>query len=331
MTAVNVGTPGQDAGRGVAAAIYIQSPTISTSGRFPIPQGCKRIEALLCGGGGGGNDGGGGFGGCGVFEIPVVGTFLDVVIGAGGAAASVGSLTYISAAGTIYAKIGGGGGGNGISGAFGGSGAGGGVSGKGGDGGIPPIGKLLWWVTGDGTTGAAPSSYFLDSAVTAKSSAHRQLPAGAGPGGQLYNDSGTIGGIVAGNGSLGGGGGGAAGASAATAVAADGGGGSKTGTAGGNGSLGGGGGGDPGGGSGGGNGGSLVAISIWGYQGQVNGAGTVGTNGGGGGGGGMLGAGAAAATVNGGAGGNGGGGGGGKGSGTAGAGGNGFAALRFYF
>jgi len=121
FTGLSVGAAGQSISR------YTQSPTITSSRTIAVPEGVKRIEALLCGGGGGGglasqNGGGGGFGGLAIIEIPVTGSPLQVVIGAGGAAGTGteptnggdGSPTYIVSAGTRYAEVGGGGGGGGV-------------------------------------------------------------------------------------------------------------------------------------------------------------------------------------------------------------------------
>ena len=103
----------QGAGTGTTGGItrYIQTQTIQTSRIVPVPPGTKRIEALLVGGGGGGGVGGGGFGGAALIEIPVTGSPLEVVIGAGGAGNSFsgGSSSYIVSAGTRYAEVGGGG------------------------------------------------------------------------------------------------------------------------------------------------------------------------------------------------------------------------------
>jgi len=100
---------------------YTQTGVLATSQTVAVPAGTKRIEALLCGGGGAGgaaanNYGGGGFGGLQLFEIPIVGTTLDIVIGSGGTGVlgnvgNRGGTTTVGSAGTIYAATGGGGGG----------------------------------------------------------------------------------------------------------------------------------------------------------------------------------------------------------------------------
>jgi len=117
MSVMNAGLPGN---QNTAGAIYnyVQTGVYQSSATVPVPPGTKRIEALLCGGGGGGsggvNGGGGGFGGCQIFDIPVAGLPLQLIVGAGGIAASpggIGGTTAVSSAGTTYARVGGGGGG----------------------------------------------------------------------------------------------------------------------------------------------------------------------------------------------------------------------------
>lgn len=138
---------------------YTQSATLTTSGNIAVPPGTKRIEALLCGGGGGSlaTYGGGGFGGLQVWAIPVTGTSLDYVVGAGGNN-GIGGTTSVSASGVTYAEVGGGGkggqnggigaGGVGGAGRSGGSGGGAGPgSPTGADGpasAMFPCGTLLW-------------------------------------------------------------------------------------------------------------------------------------------------------------------------------------------
>ncbi len=94
---------------------YTQSTTYTSSQTVTVPVGTKRIEALLCGGGGGGSyyfsnsDGGGGFGGLQIYNIPITGSSLVLVVGAGGARNIAGGTTSVSAGGTMYAAVGGGG------------------------------------------------------------------------------------------------------------------------------------------------------------------------------------------------------------------------------
>ena len=98
---------------------YTQSATLTVSQAISVPADTKRIEVLLVGGGGGGGNStapnsvgmsaGGGFGGAAIIEFPVTGSPLSLVIGAGGAANTDGSPTYIISAGAIYAEVGGGG------------------------------------------------------------------------------------------------------------------------------------------------------------------------------------------------------------------------------
>ena len=330
---------------------YTQTPTITTSQTIPVPNGVQRIEALLVGGGGAGYGGatgdghmgsGGGFGGLYVLEIPVTGSPLQVVIGAGGVASSLrstvgtaGSPTYVVSAGTRYAEVGGGGAGavndfTANSAGMGRSGGGGGGASAqfvGQDGGGPPIGRILFCAypqqapyhyreqTGAGTT----NSYYT-----------------SGRGGYLGST---------GFGGINGGGGGGGGSVASTQTYAGGNGGPGGGGAGGSfnsnsfagaGGMGGGGGAVGGTTSGGtGSGGSLASVSIWGYTGFAGGTQSTGAQQGGGGGGGLLSAGAANSGAAGGNGGNGGGGGGGAYNATSGNlpgnGGNGCAVIRFYF
>ena len=105
---------------------YTQTGAITSSQTIGVLSGVQRIEALVAGGGGGGGGGqpggsangaGGGFGNAAIMEIPITGSPLQVVIGAGGAgalntpltASGNGSPTYIVSAGTRYAEVGGGG------------------------------------------------------------------------------------------------------------------------------------------------------------------------------------------------------------------------------
>lgn len=303
---------------------YIQTPTITSSQTIAVPPGTQRIEALLCGGGGSGGGfagGGGGFGGAAIMEIPITGSPLQVVIGAGGVSSNNGSPTYIVSAGTRYAEVGGGGGG-GAQNTIAGSGRSGGGGGGGstqagfgfvaGTGGCPPIGNMLWCIyptSGPNTrvdiTGSGGAYSFYATAGCGMRSDGRNPGLdgsfGGGGGGGQFNIGAGAGG--------GGGGGNSSGLGAG-------------GTAG---NFGGGGGGDNN--ATGSAGGSLTsATSVWGYSGFTNG---IGANNCGGGGGGLLSAGSNGNSSIGGDGGNGGGGGGG-GSGGGGAGGNGFAAIRFY-
>lgn len=314
----------QGAGAGAAPGAitrYTQTSTLLNSTTIAVPNGVKRIEALLCGGGGYGSYGGGGFGGCAVIQIPITGNnqVLSVVIGAGATGTSAaGSPTYVVSAGTRYAEVGGGGSGdnngsqkNGRSGG-GGAGGGGPNSGvrTGGNGGSSPIGNVLWM------------AYTNVSVGKFRGYANQCPPtAGAGSSG-IYN--GLPGIEPAANGSFGGGGGGGAGDFDDTVPNNWAGGSGGQGGGGGSGmvtatpSTGGAGGIGAGGGRGitaNGAGGSLTGVSIWGYTGFAN-------NGSAGGG--MLAAGSASPSFAGGLGGGGGGGPGGNG-------GNGFAAIRFYF
>lgn len=310
-------------GPGVVAGTisrYIQTPLILTSQTIAVPPGTQRIEALLVGGGGAGQGyngaqgGGGGFGGAAIIEIPVTGSPLQIVIGAGGTPNTgndnnntAGSPTYVVSAGTRYAEVGGGGRGQcsniggtyyaGGTGRSGGSGGGlnpwNGVynngAGHAGDGGGPPIGKLLWSIYPQ----IAASS--VSQASTSNNYANPVGPTVAGLGGQPYGGGfpGLLGG-GAGGGYYGGPGpGGGGGKYCETATF---GGGSVAGYL----------------------GGSLTSVTIWGYTGYAGAAS--------GGGGGLFGA---ASGVTGGLGG----GGGGSGTGTAldaGAGGAGAAVIRFY-
>lgn len=338
----------QGAGTGTTAGgvtRYVQTSTITTSQTITPPSGTLRIEALLVGGGGGGGTdpsrAGGGFGGAAIIEIPVTGSPLQVVVGAGGSANTDGSPTYVVSAGTRYAEVGGGGGGQSsvspsapaaakICAGFGRSGGGGGGSPnngfQGAPGGPAPIGNILWSIYPQSTSRGFQTD--ADNNVqlsllnsTQNTSVNADLlqwgPASVGVGGfmsasALRSTSGI-------DGSLGGGGGGGG----YGCQGGYGGGGAVLGS----GNFGGGGGQD------GGSGGSLTSVSIWGYTGRAGGAAGGDFNYGGGGGG-LLGAGAAGATgTGGGAGGNGGGGGGGGrvSPNVGGTGGNGFAALRFYF
>ena len=82
----------QGAGQGVVAGTitrYIQTPPITSSQTVAVPPGTQRIEALVVGGGGAGGTslgGGGGFGGAAIFDIPITGQSLQVIVGAGGTA-----------------------------------------------------------------------------------------------------------------------------------------------------------------------------------------------------------------------------------------------------
>jgi hypothetical protein len=306
-------------GTGDGSTSYSQTPVIQTSGSIYIPAGLKRIEALLCGGGGsGGGNGisygaGGGFGGLQIYNIPIAGTKLTYVIGAGGGTNTFGGTTSVSINGTTYAAVGGGGAGSGISsesscyGKFGGGGGGGGSGQRGFSGGAPFNTTNLLWSA-------------LDTRVTTGYNAGHLLLAGtpiytlvAGQGGHINSGVAAYAGV---NGAAGYGGGGGAGEATAAggAVGGTGGGGGQGNSgAGGAGGIGAGAGGSA---AGGGTGGSMVGVSIWGLTGFAGG-------GSGGGGGGMLAAGSAASH-----GGNGGGGGGGAQAVTNG--GNGFVMFRFY-
>ncbi len=87
---------------------YTQSSTYTSSQTVSVPVGTKRIEALLCGGGGGGayyfgqgGTGGGGFGGCQIYNIPITGSSLELVVGAGGTRTAAGGTTSVTSAGTM--------------------------------------------------------------------------------------------------------------------------------------------------------------------------------------------------------------------------------------
>lgn len=302
-------------GPGVVAGTisrYIQTPLILTSQTIAVPPGTQRIEALLVGGGGGSGvdingagtyGGGGGFGGACIIEIPITGSPLQVVIGAGGAPTVSGSPTYVVSAGTRYAEVGGGGAGyaswdgastyySAYAGRSGGGGGGSsGISASGyvfsGAGGMPPIGKLLWC--------ALPQSQvrnnYVRTVVNGATDSYVQMFSGGGIGAKAID--GTTSGT---NGPLGAGAGGG--------YSTNGGGAQYGGS-----SLYGG-----GGATGGTSGGSLTGVTIWGYTGY----GTTGRGGGG-----MFGAGG---TVDGGLGG----GGGGMAASPYGTGGNGAAVIRFY-
>jgi len=321
------------AGQGVivgSISRYIQTPTITTSQTINVPPGTQRIEALLCGGGGGGSAGAGGFGGCAIIEVPVTGYPLQVVIGAGGAANTNGSPTYIVSVGTRYAE--GGGGGKGSDASTVGTGRSGGGGGGdyygytgGGNGGSPPIGKLLWSIyptNGGCQTSQStypPTSSYYDGTTYINHNCVAPAGAGIGGGNFVFTASGCNGL----NGSMGGGGGGAGvqhfnGAGFVGSPGYGGGGGFYN-AGSGTGSYG-------GGSARGAAGGSLTAVTIWGYTGFAGGTGSGNTGGGGGG---MLAVGGNGNGTNSGNGGNGGGGGGGGGS-SGGSGGNGFAAIRFY-
>ena len=353
---MNVGNfPGASSGVSAGSiSRYIQTPVIFSSRTIAVPPGTQRIEALLVGGGGGGGNnaslqwgggGGGGFGGAAVIEIPITGTGLVVIIGAGGVTDTKGGSTSITSAGTIYALVGGGSAGahanangpSGVSGASagGGGGGGGGNQGFGGPGGGPPIGKLLWSIypqTGN------PHAYSASTGNYYNANSLQGAGGWAGTVAQGVSSTYYEGKI----GCLGAGGGGGGGSSVAQTnynwfggLGAPGGGGggvyqsSGWGRAG-DGYYGGGG----GGGGYGGSGGSLTSVSIWGFTGYSGGILT--TSGGGGGGGGLFGAGVGTNNVLiGGVGGLGGGGGGGGINNTAtlnngGVGGNGAAVIRFY-
>jgi hypothetical protein len=309
-------------GPGVVAGTisrYIQTPVILTSQTIAVPPGVQRIEALLVGGGGsgqgynGGAGGGGGFGGAAIIEIPITGSPLQIVIGAGGTINTAGandntagSPTYVVSAGTRYAEVGGGGKGQlsdilgtkyvGGSGRSGGSGGGlspfsGGYAygSCAGTGGGPPIGKLLWSIYTQ-TSGQSFSQTSTSSNYALTVGPTVCGLGGASSGGGLPGCLGAGGGGGYWNGPAPGGGGGQY---VGTATL---GGGSLYGTT----------------------GGSLTSVTVWGFTGFAGGA-----NGGGGG---LFGAGSG---VTGGLGG----GGGGGGSGTAldsGAGGAGAAVIRFY-
>jgi hypothetical protein len=335
FTGLSVGAAGQSITR------YTQTPIILSSRTVAVPEGVKRIEALLCGGGGGGglanNGGGGGFGGLAIIEVPVTGSPLQVVIGAGGAAGTStqptsggdGSPTYVISAGTRYAEVGGGGGGagyiynygtpgwpgNGRSGGGGGGASNGnGYYSNGGDGGPAPIGNILWtWAPNTlrklagSTSGGYRYHYQIPEFASSISGAARYVQTTAGAG---TPNSTTLG--MGGDGALGGGGGGA------YVNPGCGGGNGNPSIPGGAGALG----------NSGTAGGSMASVTIWGITGKAGGA-SYDSNGGGGGG--ML---SAGTTYNWWAGGGSGGLGGGGGAGAItepGSGGAGFAVIRFYF
>ncbi len=340
-------------GSGVIAGTisrYIQTPVIYTSRTIAVPPGTQRIEALLVGGGGAGTREGaaGGFGGAAIIEIPVTGSPLQVVIGAGGTGTNststntAGSPTYVVSAGTRYAEVGGGGcgvsGNNtiGVAGSrFNGRSGGGGGGGQyvavstfdqsnyAGSGGAPPIGNLLWSIYPAGS-----SQYITPNS---QSPSNPYVPVYApGIGGFNTDPSGSSRGFGMGaNGIFGGGGGGGNGTAGFTSVTPGygGGGSGNNGSTytGQNGNFGGGGGGSNAGGA---NGGSLTSVSIWGFTGGAGGTGNA--SGGGGGGGGLFGDGTSANSGLGRDGGLGGGGGGGGNSNTSGSGGAGAAVIRFY-
>lgn len=311
---------------------YTQSAVIQTSGTVAIPPMTKRIEALLCGGGGGGGSGfGGGFGGLQIFEIPVIGSSMNLLVGAGGAPGNRGGTTIVSINGTRYAAVGGGGaGGSRSGGLFGGSAGGIGNNSLVGVPGAAPFNRLPIWSALDGVGGFGGGSVFSEVQIgsaycpfmtlggpggppiairSGSTSAPTLLLAQAGP---VYGGYGGAGGIIyytsdyvnmppapGGGASLGAGGIGGGG-SARVAVAG-------AGFA----------------------GGSMSAVTIWGFTGFAGGSGTSDPNNAGGGGGGMLAVGGNASGNTGGNGGNGGGGGGG--GSTNGSGGNGFAVFRFFY
>ena len=311
---------------------YIQTPVITTSQTIAVPPGTQRIEALLVGGGGSGvqavsnyRAGGGGFGGAAIIEIPITGSPLQIVIGAGGSQGdastnTAGSPTYVVSAGTRYAEVGGGGAGlynnytqlpdfkgNGRSGGGGGGGAGESTSTtqNAGNGGSPPIGNLLWSIY--------PQSPALYGTSVNNGSSVPSVGSGAGGNGaHKYQGS---------NGSFGGGGGGGT----LGGIAGYGGGGAASSSSF-PGSYGGGSGPEV-------NGGSLTAVTVWGFTGRAGGTGATACGGGGGG---LFGAGSnAVANTSAGNGGLGGGGGGGTelaftGATAAGNGGSGAAVIRFY-
>jgi hypothetical protein len=343
----------QGPGTGVVAGTisrYIQTPVLFTSQTIAVPPGTQRIEALLVGGGGAGTSegAGGGFGGSAIIEIPVTGSPLQVVIGAGGTGTNsastntAGSPTYVISAGTRYAEVGGGGcgvsgnntiglAGSRFNGRSGGGGGGGrytestslDVTSYAGSGGGPPIGNLLWSIY------PAGSSQYITPSSSNFSNVYIPVYA-PGIGGFTTDPSGSSRGYGMGaNGILGGGGGGGNGTSGFTGVSPGygGGGGGNTGSiyAGQNGNFGGGGGGSNFSGA---NGGSLTSVSIWGFTGGAGGTGNV--SGGGGGGGGLFGDGTSANSALGRNGGLGGGGGGGGNNNTSGSGGTGAAVIRFY-
>lgn len=193
-------------GSGIAG--YIQSATLTTSGSIEVPQGTKRVEALLCGGGGGGSRTGGGFGGLQVYEIsPVIlNSTLTYVIGGGGSPGNNGGITKIESNGITLAAVGGGGcsgpdGGVGTGVGYGPSGTFGGAAGgpPQGNGGTGDVGKATQWFN--------PSKVLWD--YTNSVGIYNINPAGMGAG----NCFGTVSGNYAGcgqdsAGSYGGGGGG---------------------------------------------------------------------------------------------------------------------------
>lgn len=321
-------------GGGGGISSYTQTAVISTSQTVVVPAGTKRIEALLCGGGGGGcwnNGASGGFGGLQIYEIPITGYNLDVIIGAGGTGTAAiignrGGTTLVSSIGTVYAAVGGGGAGSAYgaysvnqSGLYGGSGGGlpFATTYAAGNGGAPfNLAKLIWsaldtqsWPTAIKYV-SNTTDLFLPFAVGGIGSAGAKGLTGWGNGGNAVPSTGVI------DGSPGGGCAGwtangskpyfGAGSGAST--------GSNTSHP----------------------GGSLTSVTVWGLTGFAGGLGATGVGAGasGAGGGGMLAAGDNAVVGTGAApnGGNGGGGGAGAAGtvGKGGDGGNGFAVFRFY-
>lgn len=93
---------------GGALTGYIQSAVLQTSQAVAVPDGTRRVEALLCGGGDGSPaaGAGGNFGGLMIFEIPVLGASIDLVVGAGGLAGQLGGATTVSVNSTVYGAVG---------------------------------------------------------------------------------------------------------------------------------------------------------------------------------------------------------------------------------
>lgn len=319
---------------GASISSYTQTAVISTSQTVAVPAGTKRIEALLCGGGGSGcwsNGASGGFGGLQIYEIPITGYDLDVIIGAGGTGTAStmgnrGGTTSVASGGTVYAAVGGGGAGSvsvyhsvNQAGLYGGSG--GGISYAAsypaGSGGAPfNLAKLIWSALDSQPWSTAikyvsnTTDLFLPFAGGGVGSAGAKGLTGWGNGGNAIPTSGVIDGSP---------GGGCAGSTVT---------GSKPYFGAGSGAVTGSSISHPG--------GSLTSVTVWGLTGFAGGLGAtgVGTGASGAGGGGMLAVGGNAVVGTGAApnGGNGGGGGAGS-AGTVskgGDGGNGFAVFRFY-
>lgn len=299
-----------------AIKTYIQSASpILTSGSIAIPKGTKRVEALMCGGGGGGSGvqtaiwyGGGGPGGIAVYEIPIIGSTIDYIVGAGGLAANTqvgndGGATVVSISDEILAVVGGGASAYNRNAKYGGGGSG--VYPYYESGAFHPA-RVVSSPFDLSRTQTSMAGYFNTPSLSTVHFNHPGNSFGYGASGQGVDTTGDPG-------FAGGGGGGGNGGNGVT----------------------------PGGGAG----GSLTAYSIWGITGKAGGAGGPANSaanfcGGGGGGGGWLSAGTAGVGGTTGKGGDGGLGGGGGGSGSfnswfgkygaGGKGGDGFIMFRFY-